>query len=81
MPEIYKNCYKFLDVKDYIIFKLTGKMVTSTDLAVVWWLLDTRKNSPQYNHWSQKLCNMAGIPMEKLAETLTGEQLFEKLNK
>lgn len=68
MPELYKNCYKFLDVKDYIIFKLTGKMVTSTDLAVVWWLLDTRKNSPHYNHWSQKLCNMAGIPMEKLAE-------------
>jgi xylulokinase len=69
-PNIYDKTYKFLDAKDYVILKLTGKIMTSTDLAVLWWLLDTRKNSKSYNQWSKKLCKMIKLPglMEKLPE-------------
>ncbi|MFX0013738.1 MAG: FGGY-family carbohydrate kinase [Promethearchaeota archaeon] len=68
-PEIYNKTYKFLDVKDYVIFRLTGKMVTSTDFAYVWWLLDTRKKEgiPR-NEWSETLCKMYKIDMKKLPE-------------
>ncbi len=64
-PEVIARTHKYLDPKDYIIFKMTGSFIKSTDLAVVWWLLDTRKNR---NVWHPKLCKMAGIEMDKLPE-------------
>jgi len=69
-PKIYDRTYKFLDAKDYVIYKLTGNIMTSTDLAVIWWLLDTRKKSKSYNNWSKKLCKMLKLPnlMDKLPD-------------
>ncbi|MFW9993065.1 MAG: FGGY-family carbohydrate kinase [Candidatus Odinarchaeota archaeon] len=69
-PEIYEKTYKFLDAKDYVIFKLTGNIMTSSDLAVLWWLLDTRKKSRAYGKWSKKLCKMLKLPglIDKLPE-------------
>lgn len=64
-PELFAKTHKFLDAKDFIIYQLTGKMVTSVDLAVVWWLLDTRKNR---NQWHPKLCQLAGIKMDQLPD-------------
>ncbi len=69
-PEIYNQTYKFFDVKDYIIYKLTGEIATSTDLAYVWWLMDSRKNKDgkPINEWSKTLCKMYKIDMDKLPE-------------
>ncbi|MHA2215168.1 MAG: xylulokinase [Candidatus Hodarchaeales archaeon] len=68
-PEMIANTYKFLDVKDYIIYLLTGKMVTSHDLAYIWWLLDTRKKDGKaINEWSKSLCKMFKIDMKKLPD-------------
>ena len=64
-PEIFAKTKKFLDAKDFIIYQLTGKMVTSVDTAVIWWLLDTRKNR---NQWHPKLCRLANIGVEQLPE-------------
>jgi xylulokinase len=64
-PEVFAKTYKYLDAKDFIIFKLTGAMVTSVDLAVIWWFLDTRNNR---NEWSPELCRMAHIRPDQLAE-------------
>ncbi len=64
-PDIFAQTYKFIDAKDFIIYKLTGKFVTSVDLAVIWWLLDTRKNK---NEWHSGLCKIPGITPERLAE-------------
>jgi len=64
-PEIFQNAYKYLDAKDFVIFKLTGNMVTSVDVAYIWWMLDSRKNR---NQWHPKLCRLAGITPEQLAE-------------
>ena len=67
--EIYRKTYKFLDVKDYVIFRLTGKMATSADLAYVWWLMDTRKKEGKpRNAWSETLCKIYKIDMDKLPE-------------
>lgn len=64
-PEICAATYKYLDPKDFIIYLLTGNYVKSTDLAVVWWLMDTRHRR---NCWNKRLCKMAGIDINKLPE-------------
>ncbi len=64
-PDIFAKAAKFIDAKDFIIYQLTGKMITSVDLAVVWWLLDTRQNR---NQWHPKLCKRIGITVDKLSE-------------
>ncbi|MFC2088253.1 FGGY-family carbohydrate kinase [Calditrichota bacterium] len=64
-PEVYNEAYKFIDIKDFIIFKLTGKFITSADVGVIWWLLDTRKN---LNQWNSGLCKLAGITPQRLSE-------------
>ena len=68
-PELLENTYKFLDVKDYVIYRLTGNIATSTDLAYIWWLMDTRTvDGKPRNEWSKTLCKMYKIDMAKLPE-------------
>ena len=64
-PEVFWKAHKFLDAKDFIIFKMTDQCITSVDLAVVWWLLDTRQHR---NQWDPGLCQLAGITPDKLSE-------------
>ncbi len=64
-PAVFSNTYKFLDVKDFVIYQLTGNMVSSADSAYIWWLMDSRKNK---NQWHSKLCSLAGITPDKLPE-------------
>jgi xylulokinase len=41
-PDIYREAHKFLDVLSYIDFRLTGRMVSTTDNAATTWLADNR---------------------------------------
>ncbi|MFW9778311.1 MAG: FGGY-family carbohydrate kinase [Candidatus Heimdallarchaeota archaeon] len=69
-PDIYEQTYKFLDVKDYVIYKLTGEIAISSDCAYVWWLMDSRKDKSgkPRNKWSETLCKIYGIDKKKLPE-------------
>ena len=62
-PEIYKNTYKMLSTKDYIVFKLTGEALTDyTDASMTGAFdLKTRK-------WSEKIIDITGIYRDKLPE-------------
>ena len=64
-PDVFTTAYKYLDVKDYIIHRLTGNFVTSADTAYIWWLMDTRKKR---NQWHPKLCSLAGITTDQLCD-------------
>ncbi|MBN2031138.1 FGGY-family carbohydrate kinase [bacterium] len=75
-PDLFEKTYKFIDAKDFILYHLTGNMVTSVDLAVIWWFLDTRKNR---NQWHPKLCKLAGITTEKLAEVRESAEVIGQL--
>jgi xylulokinase len=75
-PDIFNQTYKFIDVKDYVLFQLTGNYIISTDLAYIWWLMDTRNNR---NRWHPKLCRLAGITPEKLPEIRESGTLVGKL--
>jgi len=60
-PEIYKRTYKFLFPKDFIVFKLTGRIGTDFSDASMSNIFDM--NSKQ---WSEKLVSALGLDLEKL---------------
>ncbi len=77
-PDLFAKVYKFLDAKDFVIFHLTGQFVKSVDMAVVWWLLDTRRNR---NQWHPLLCRLAGIEPERLPEVRESAAIVGHLQK
>ncbi|MFX0033440.1 MAG: FGGY-family carbohydrate kinase [Candidatus Hodarchaeota archaeon] len=64
-PEIYRKTYKFLSVKDFIIYKCTQKAVTSRDLGHTSWMMDT---NPNKFFWSDKILDRFEIDKNKLPE-------------
>ncbi len=60
-PEIWNRTACLMDCKEYILFKLTGKMAIDYVGASVYFLFD-----PVKKQWSQDVCDRLGIPMEKL---------------
>ncbi len=62
-PEIYANTYKALNAKDYIVFKLTGKMYTDYTDGSSNACLDINEMK-----WSERIVEAAGIDGDKLPE-------------
>jgi len=63
-PEIYREAHKFLDVLSYIDFRLTGRMVSTTDNAATTWLADNRDLRRIRYH--PGLLAQLGLPTERL---------------
>ena len=61
MPEVYKNTYKMMNAKDYIIFRLTGKFVTEPSDASSTCLLDLNTLA-----WSDEIIRISGLDKAKL---------------
>lgn len=62
-PEIYENTYKFLNAKDYIVFRLTGKFYTDCSDANSMACLNLAKRG-----WSEEIVEASGIDYDKLPE-------------
>ncbi|TFG29680.1 xylulose kinase, partial [Candidatus Thorarchaeota archaeon] len=63
-PHIYESTYKFLEPKDYLNLRLTGKFVASFDSIMLHWVTDIRDiNNVHYNN--SLICKM-GVEQEKL---------------
>ena len=62
-PDILKKTYKWLDAKEYLTCRATGKMLASRDDACATFLYDVKKGC-----WSESLCRMLGIDMRHLPE-------------
>lgn len=75
-PEILKQTKWFLDVKDWLVHRSTGRFTTSAESANVTWLLDSR---PGRQGWSKPLAKMAGVPFEKLPEIVDASEIVETL--
>jgi xylulokinase len=60
-PEIWDQTAYLLDCKEYILFKLTGRIAIDWVGASVYFLFD-----PTTHEWSQPVCQSLGIPIEKL---------------
>ena len=57
-PENFERVYCWLDVKEYVICRMTGEFVMTEDSAWSTMLYDTRRNS---RGWSSEICELFGI--------------------
>jgi len=62
-PEIYKKTYKFLEPKDYINLRFTGKFAASFDSIALHWVTDNRDISNIV--YDDRLLKMSTIDREK----------------
>jgi len=60
-PELWQRTAYIFDCKEYILFKLTGKVATDWVGASAYFLFD-----PARREWSLEACARLGIPLEKL---------------
>ena len=75
-PENLARAYKWLDVKEYMISRCTGRFVMTEDSAWSTLLYDTRKG---HEGWSTKMCKMFGIRMDLLPEIIKSTDEAGKL--
>jgi xylulokinase len=61
MPQVWQRTAYLLDCKEYILFKLTGKIAIDWVGASVYFLFD-----PSTKQWSPEVCQALGIPIDKL---------------
>ena len=64
-PENFSRACKWLDVKEYLIHRCTGRFVMTEDSAFATLLYDTRKKA-----WSQSLCRTFGVRTEHLPDII-----------
>ncbi|MGB9735753.1 MAG: xylulokinase [bacterium] len=77
-PEVFKKVYKWLDVKDYLTLKCTGKYGMTYDSAHLTWLFDTRKDRLK---WSETLCKTFDVNMEHLPPVIKSTDIIGGLTK
>ncbi len=66
-PEVYSKIYKWLDVKEYLIMRMTGRAVMTRDSAFATMLYCTRDG---HEGWSEELCGIFGIDTGHLPEII-----------
>lgn len=75
-PEIFSKAYKWLDVKEYLIARCTGKFVMTEDSAFATLLMDKKKKD-----WSKPTCKMFGVNTDHLAPIIKSTDLVGGLTK
>ena len=65
-PDLYSKTYKFLECKDYINLKLTGKFAASVDSITLHWVTNNR--NPSNIHYDKSLIKTLGIQKDQLPE-------------
>ncbi|MFZ5642690.1 MAG: xylulokinase [Bacillota bacterium] len=71
-PDKFKRVYKWLDVKEFLISKCTGRFIMTQDSAFAALLYDTRKGKEGF---SKEICQMFGVRMEHLPEIVRSTDL------
>ena len=60
-PDVFKRVYKWLDVKEALICRMTGEFVMTQDTAFGALLYDYKKKA-----WSEKMCKICNVNIEHL---------------
>jgi len=67
-PDIYERAIKFLEPKDYINYKLTGRIATTGETMTLHWVTDNRVvNNIRYD---DELLRLAGLDRSQLPDDL-----------
>ncbi len=65
-PAIYERARYFLEAKDYLTFRLSGRAAATFDSIALHWLTDNR--DPRNIRYDAGLLALAGVPREKLPD-------------
>ncbi|MFA5223253.1 MAG: FGGY-family carbohydrate kinase [Bacilli bacterium] len=77
-PEVFKKTHKWLDVKEYLIARATGRFIMTPDSAYSTFLYDTRKGR---EGWSKVLCDTFNVNMNHLPDILKATDIVGGLSK
>jgi xylulokinase len=66
MPAIYRDTFKFLEPKDYINFRLTGRLASTFDAINLHWVTDNR--NVDNIHYDSCLLELTGVDGNKLPD-------------
>ncbi|MGB8329571.1 MAG: FGGY-family carbohydrate kinase [Polyangiales bacterium] len=65
-PEIYRAAYKFMEPKDYLNLRLTGKFFATTDSIALHWVTNNRDIDNV--HYDEQLLAQTTLPRDKLPD-------------
>ncbi len=75
-PENFKRVHKWLDVKEALICRMTGRFVMTRDSAFGALLYDLRKG---HECWSESLCKTLGVDVKHLPEIINSTDVVGPL--
>ncbi|RJQ74399.1 MAG: xylulose kinase [Desulfobacteraceae bacterium] len=78
-PDLYRATYKFMEVKDYINLRLTGKFLATCDSITLHWLTDNRDLSRIDYH--PALLKISGLPREKFPDLVEATDIIGNLSR
>lgn len=65
-PELFQNAYKFISIKDYVIFRLSGEYIIDHSLATATGLFDLESLQ-----WSEYALGLIGISKDRLSKPVS----------
>lgn len=78
-PDIYRKTHKFLEPKDYINLRFTGKFAATYDSILLHWVTDNR--NPSCVVYDNRLLKMAGLEREKLPDLIRAMDILGPIKK
>ena len=77
-PEVYRSTYKFLEPKDWLNLRLTGRFAASYDSITLHWVTDNRNLSQV--RYDERLLKMTGLHREKLPDLVPAASVLGPLS-
>jgi xylulokinase len=78
LPAVYQRAYKFLEPRDWINLRLTGRFATSFDAVALLWAADTR--NLEAVRYDERLLAMTGLERDKLPELVPAASVLGTLS-
>jgi xylulokinase len=76
-PAAYQRTYKFLEPRDWINLRLTGRFATSADAVALLWAADTRNLAAV--RYDDRLLRLTGLERDKLPDLLPAASILGTL--
>lgn len=77
MPDLYAKTYKFLEPKDYLNVRLTGKFAAAQDSIALHWVTDNRDLDKV--HYHPGLIQTTGLDVKKLPDLYSSTDVLGKI--
>lgn len=76
-PDLFARIHKWLDVKEYLIARCTGRYIMTEDSAFATFLYDSRRGKQR---WSSAICGMYGVNIDHMPQVISSTDLVGTLS-